>query len=105
MLAVSADGNAEQTRGCGRATLTEVLGAELDLPKQVLICSTRDGSLTGDSSRSGGTGHALRIAHANGISMTNLARPDHRARSDARGQVVALPRGAGSRPGPGARIA
>lgn len=56
----------------------QVLGADLEQPAHVVICWTPDGSLTGQGAGSGGTGQALRIAHANDVAVVNLARPTHR---------------------------
>lgn len=58
----------------------EVLGPALDRPSSFVVCWTQDGSLTGDTRRSGGTGQALRIAAALDIPVFNLARADHFSR-------------------------
>ncbi|HWX95918.1 MAG TPA: hypothetical protein VNZ01_03615 [Solirubrobacteraceae bacterium] len=55
----------------------EVLGAGLDSPAELVVCWTADGSLDGRDLYQDGTGQALRIAHRHGISVLNLARPDH----------------------------
>lgn len=53
-----------------------ILGRFLDAPVGSVICWTPEGSVTGESLR-GGTNHALRIAHANGIRVVNLRLPEH----------------------------
>jgi hypothetical protein len=55
----------------------QILGCQLDDPVAFVCCWTPDGSLDGASRQSGGTGMALRIAHAHAIHVRNLARPDH----------------------------
>lgn len=55
----------------------QVLGEGLDDPVAVVICWTPDGSLDGRGPGAGGTGQALRVAHAHGIPVYNLARPEH----------------------------
>lgn len=55
----------------------QVLGADLDDPVELVLCWTPDGSLDGSSRRSGGTGQALRIAAKFGVTVANLARPEH----------------------------
>lgn len=55
----------------------QILGSNLDDPVNLVICWTPNGSLTGKSRLAGGTGQALRIAHAHSIPIFNLARPDH----------------------------
>jgi hypothetical protein len=57
----------------------QVLGARLDTPTALIVCWTADGSLDGRQPAAGGTGQALRIAHAHRIDVINLARPAHRA--------------------------
>lgn len=57
----------------------QVLGASCDSPAKAVICWTPDGSLDGSSSKSGGTGQALRIAKAYAIPVFNLARAEHKA--------------------------
>ena len=57
----------------------EVLGAELDRPAQLVVCWTADGSLDGAGLFADGTGQALRVAHARGVRVLNLARPEHAA--------------------------
>lgn len=58
----------------------QVLGADLATPARFVVCWTPDGSLDGRGRRVGGTGQALRIAHAHGIAVFNLARPEHARR-------------------------
>jgi hypothetical protein len=60
----------------------QVLGAQLDSPAGFVLCWTRDGSLTGQTRASGGTGQALRVAAAHGVSVLNLAREEHRRRAE-----------------------
>lgn len=55
----------------------QVLGERLDDPVEVVICWTVDGSLDGSSTRAGGTGQALRVAHDHRIRVLNLARAEH----------------------------
>jgi hypothetical protein len=56
----------------------QILGSTLREPSRFVVCWTPDGSLDGASRESGGTGMALRLAHATGgIEVFNLARPDH----------------------------
>jgi len=55
----------------------QVLGADLASPARFVLCWTPDGSLDGRGRRVGGTGQALRIAHHHGITVFNLARPEH----------------------------
>jgi hypothetical protein len=55
----------------------QVLGADLRRPARLLACWTADGSLDGDGLYEDGTGQALRIAHAHGVAVFNLARPEH----------------------------
>lgn len=61
----------------------EVLGATLELPSELVLCWTADGSLDGDGLLDDGTGQALRIAAAWNVPVFNLARPDHLARWSA----------------------
>jgi hypothetical protein len=53
----------------------EVLGADLASPARFVACWTAEGSLDGSGVYDDGTGQALRIAHAHGIPVFNLARP------------------------------
>lgn len=53
-----------------------ILGRELIDPVGVVVCFTKDATLTGLGS-SGGTAHALRIAHAHKVKVYNLAIPAH----------------------------
>jgi hypothetical protein len=55
----------------------EVLGADLASPVRFVVCWTAEGSLDGSGVLADGTGQALRIAHAHGIPVFNLARPEH----------------------------
>lgn len=59
----------------------QVLGGELSEPARLVLCWTADGGCDGLSGRAGGTGQALRIAHALGIEVLNLARTEHAARA------------------------
>lgn len=73
----------------------EVLGWGLDEPSEFVVCWTEDGSLDGVGRGAGGTGQALRIAHApliytvDGwvpaprIPVFNLQRPGDRERLEA----------------------
>lgn len=55
----------------------EVLGRDLQSPAALLVCWTPDGSVDGRGPGVGGTGQALRIARAHGVSVLNLAVPEH----------------------------
>jgi len=57
----------------------QVLGYDLVTPSDFLVCWTQDGACTHQerSIRTGGTGTAISIAHANNIPVFNLARPNH----------------------------
>ena len=56
----------------------QVLGADLKSPVQAIICWTPDGSLDGNSRKSGGTGMALRIAQDHPtIKVFNLQNAEH----------------------------
>ncbi len=52
----------------------QVLGPDLATPARLVICWTPDGSHDGAGPRAGGTGQALRVAHAHGVPVLNLAR-------------------------------
>ena len=56
----------------------QVLGRDLALPSNVIVCWTPDGSLNGATHASGGTGQALRLAAHHGVPVLNLARAEHR---------------------------
>ncbi|MGA2320400.1 MAG: hypothetical protein ABSG95_06625 [Solirubrobacteraceae bacterium] len=58
----------------------QVLGYDLASPVTLVVCWTPDAGLDGTGPLAGGTGQALRIAHARGIPVLNLAREDHRRR-------------------------
>jgi hypothetical protein len=58
----------------------QVLGPDLRTPARFVICWTPDGSLDGRGRDTGGTGQALRIAAAAGITVFNLALEDHHIR-------------------------
>lgn len=54
----------------------QVLGMNLDNPVKFVLCWTKDGAdgtTVKTSSKTGGTGQAIRIAAANGIPVVNLA--------------------------------
>lgn len=84
------DGRRLMARNCH-----EVLGYGLDEPSEFVVCWTPDGSLDGVGRGAGGTGQALRIAHAplvrvgDGwaprprIPVFNLQRPGERERLEA----------------------
>jgi len=57
----------------------QVLGYDLVTPSDFLVCWTPDGACTHQerSIKTGGTGTAISIAHANNIKVFNMARPDH----------------------------
>lgn len=67
----------ERTRLLRSRDVHQVLGRGLDDPAAVVICWTPDGSLDGASPAAGGTGQALRVAHARGVPVLNLARAEH----------------------------
>jgi hypothetical protein len=66
-------------------------GRTREASAHVVICWTRDGGLTGQGARSGGTGEALRIGRASGVGVINLARPAHRAFAQTRLRPRASP--------------
>lgn len=56
----------------------QVLGGELNSRADLIVCWTPGGGIDGSSSKSGGTGMALRIATAYGpIGVINLANENH----------------------------
>lgn len=56
----------------------QVLGGELNSRADLIVCWTPDGGIDGSSSKSGGTGMALRIAAAYGpVGVINLANENH----------------------------
>jgi hypothetical protein len=55
----------------------QILGSDLNDPVSFVVCWTRDGATDNPGPSTGGTGQALRIAAAHGISVFNLARPEH----------------------------
>lgn len=61
----------------------QIMGKRLDDPVDFVLCWTPDGSLDGRGNDTGGTGQALRIAHAHGIEVINMKRSEHRARVEA----------------------
>jgi hypothetical protein len=67
----------------GRNTL-QVLGNDLKTPSDFLICWTPDGCVSHAtrSIETGGTGTAISIAEAYGVTVNNLARPEHFAHWD-----------------------
>lgn len=56
-----------------------VLGPELKTPVSFVLCWTKDAATTRTSSKTGGTGMAIRVAAAQGIRVHNLADPATRA--------------------------
>lgn len=58
----------------------QILGDLLGEPANFVVCYTPDGSLTGASRASGGTGQALRVATSAAVPVFNLQRGDHRER-------------------------
>ena len=54
----------------------QVLGDNLSTPAKFVCCWTPDGSTGITSFSTGGTGQAIRIAHANNIRIFNLARQE-----------------------------
>lgn len=76
--------NMFQIRGCQALKDVQPLS---DTPSLFLVCWTPDGSLNGQqvgqwspTNKTGGTGQALRIAHADGIPTFNLQRENEMAR-------------------------
>lgn len=55
----------------------QVLGKTLDDPVKFIMCWTPDGAIAETTYETGGTGHAIRIAHGYRIPVYNLQRPDH----------------------------
>lgn len=53
----------------------QILGAGLDSPVDFVVCWTPDGAETETSTKTGGTGQAIRIAVAMDIPVYNLANP------------------------------
>lgn len=70
----------------------QILGKNLNRPVGDVICWTPDGSL-GDITTpdTGGTGQALRIAHANKVPVYNLKIPSHRKFMETIVRDVRLP--------------
>lgn len=56
----------------------QVLGASCEDPSAFVLCWTPDGSIGKTTSKTGGTGQAIRLAYAYGIPIFNLQRDDHR---------------------------
>lgn len=58
----------------------QVLGLQLAVPSERLICWTPDGCISHStrSIQTGGTGTAISIAEASGVMICNLAIPEHR---------------------------
>lgn len=54
-----------------------MLGANLDSPVEFALCWTQDGAITKTTSKTGGTGQALRMAIDLKIPIYNLQRPEH----------------------------
>lgn len=65
---------AMMSRNCMQA-----MGSALDTPARFTICETPDGAYTAamTSSKTGGTGQAIRVSDAYGIKVYNLKNPDH----------------------------
>lgn len=57
----------------------QILGADCKTPAAFVICWTPDGSTGVTTSKTGGTGQAIRIAKAYDVPIFNLQRDDHRA--------------------------
>jgi hypothetical protein len=56
----------------------QVFGREIDNLVAFLICWTPDGATFRTTSKTGGTGQAIRLAERNGCFVYNLQRDDHR---------------------------
>jgi hypothetical protein len=59
----------------------QVLGSTCDNVASFVVCWTQDGATCAaeTSARTGGTGTAVRIASAHGVTVYNLRREEHRA--------------------------
>lgn len=59
----------------------QCLGADCATPSRFVLCWTPDGAVEETSSKTGGTGQAIRVAHRSmhDIPIHNLQRPEHRA--------------------------
>lgn len=55
----------------------QVLGKELNDPVKFILCWTPDGAITTTTSKTGGTGHAIRIAYSYNIPVYNLKIKGH----------------------------
>lgn len=60
-----------------------VLGADCKSPVSFVLCWTQDGATTKTSSKTGGTGMAIRVACAHGIVVHNLANEPTRLQFEA----------------------
>jgi hypothetical protein len=56
----------------------QILGSRCDDPSAFVLCWTPDGSVGKTTAKTGGTGQALRIAHAYNVPIFNLRLPEHR---------------------------
>lgn len=56
----------------------QVLGADCKSPAAFVLCWTPDGAVEKTTSKTGGTGQAIRIANAYGVRVWNLQREEHR---------------------------
>lgn len=61
----------------------QVLGANCASPSAFVLCWTPDGPIGQTTAKTGGTGQAIRIAHAYNVPIFNLKRDDHRAEWEA----------------------
>ncbi len=60
----------------------QVMGLDMATPIRFVICETPDGAYdsTMTSSKTGGTGQAIRVADAHGIKVYNFKNPEHKAK-------------------------
>lgn len=61
----------------------QVLGADCQSPSALVLCWTPDGAETTTTSKTGGTGQAIRIAVAHGVPVVNMARDGWEKRLEA----------------------
>jgi hypothetical protein len=60
----------------------QILGIDLKTPVAFVLCWTPDGAETKTSSKTGGTGQAIRLANSLGIRVTNLQHPKNVERAE-----------------------
>lgn len=69
-------------RGMMSRNSNQVMGLDMATPSRFIVCETPDGAYdsTMTSSKTGGTGQAIRVADAHGIKIYNLKNLEHRAK-------------------------